>query len=361
MGNRRSTMSLLAMVMVLLLLTTACGGNSSNSGAGSSNASGTSASSGSAASTETVTPKESITIRIGHANTDTHSFHIGMEQFKKNVEERTNGEIKVEILANGALGENKDVLEQAKLGGTVIAQFNPGNMGEYYPDYGILSGPFLFENWDEAKKVLNSDLVKGWEEDVASSAGLRVLGYFNFGVRDLYTIDRPVRTPSDMAGLKVRVQSVKMFTEMISAMGGNPTPMPWTEVYTALSQKAIDGVEAPPNAIYDMKHHEHAKYLMLDDHMLDISLVAMSEKVYAGLSEENRQIINEEMTKALDEVSAMIIQQHNEYIDKLEAEGMTIVRDVDREAFKEAVKDVYTKFPEWTPGLYEKIQEILNQ
>lgn len=337
------------MCLFILLLASGCGSsneNASNSGQGGGTSDGSS---------------EPITIKVGHMNSETHSFHKGMLAFKEGVESRTNNEVTIEIYPNGQLGENKEVLEQARLGGNVIAQFSVGTLGEYVPDYGILLGPYLFENWDEASKVFSSDLVKGWEDQVAEKSNIRILGYFNFGVRDLYTVEKPVRHPDDMDGLKIRVQPVKMYTEMISAMGGAPTPMPWPEVYNALSQQVVDGAEAPPSAIVDQKHFEHAKYLSLDNHMVDVSPVAMADDVFQTLSTEQQNIVMEEAKKALDQVTQMNNEQRESFIKELEENGMEVIRDVDREAFKEATKDVYTKFPDWSPGLYDKIQKIINQ
>lgn len=306
------------------------------------------------------TSDEPIVFQFGHMNTEEDNIHKGLLSFKEAVEERTNGEIQIDIFPNGQLGENTEVLEQVRLGGNMMTQFSVGSLGEYVPNFDILLGPFLYEDWEQAQKLLKSDLVAEWEEDLAKTANIRILGYFYFGERDLYTIDTPVRSPEDLQGLSIRVQPVTMYTEMIEAMGGAPTPMPWPDVYNALEQGVFDGAEAPPHSVIDQKHYEVINNYSITKHMLDPSPIAMNEEDFQSLSEEHQTIIMEEAQKALDQISENNLTLRDDSIKHLEEQGVTIIDDVDRDAFKEVTQKVYDQFPNWSPNLYEEVNKILN-
>lgn len=302
----------------------------------------------------------SVVLKFGHANSEQDNFHKGLLSFKEAVEERTNDEVIIELYPNAQLGENAEVLEQVRMGGNLMTQFSAGSLADYVPNFSILLGPFLYKDWDQAQKLLDSDLVKQWEEEVKEQTNIRVLGYYYFGERDLYTIDKPVRTPEDMKGLTIRVQPVTMYTEMIKAMGGAPTPMPWADVYNALDQGVFDGAEAPPNSVVDQRHFEQIKYYSITKHMLDPSPIGMNEQDFQNLSAEQQEIITEEAKNMLDLVSKSNLELRDESLEQLKEEGVTIIDDVDREAFIEATQEVYNQFPEWSPNLYEDVLDILN-
>ncbi len=302
-----------------------------------------------------------ISIRFAHMNSPQDKVHKAAEMIKAGVEERTSGQVRITIFPSGQLGENKDVLEQARLGSNLMGQFGPGHLGEYVPNFSFFLHPFMFANWDEARKLTESDLVKGWEKQLRDEFGIVVLGYGNFGVRDFYTLNKPIRTPADTKGLAIRVQAVKMYTEMIAAIGASAQTLPWMEVYSALSQRVIDGAEAPPSSMLDQKHNELVKYMSVTEHMLDVVPFCTSTKVFDSLSPEQQTILLEETAKALEWMSAEVTRSNDELVDAIEASGVTVIRDVDREAFREATKNIQKAFPEWSEGLYEQALEIIRK
>lgn len=301
-----------------------------------------------------------ISLRFGHMNSTEHVVHKGAEMMKQGIEERTDGAVTIDLFPNAQLGENAQVTEQIAFGADYMAQVGAGHLADHVPDYNILLGPFLYEDgWNDAKKLIGSDLVKGWEEQLAGS-NLKVLCYMNFGVRDLYTRSREVHTPGDTANLKIRVQPVTIYTEMIQGMGAAPTPMPWAEVYNALAQGVIDAAEAPPAAMLDQKHYEVVEYYMQTNHMLDVVPIIMSQSAFDRASPEQQQIISEEAQAACDWMTSDVLAGYDAAVASLEEKGVTVIRDVDRAAFAKATAATYTKFPEWTPGLYDEVQAILN-
>jgi len=305
-------------------------------------------------------PAAAQELRFAHMNTPSHDVHKWGERVKTAVESRTGGAVKVALFPSAQLGENAQVAEQVTLGADIVTQVGPGHLANYNADYQILSGPFLFKSWDEVVKLLNSDLGKAWEAKLATS-NVKLLCFANYGLRDFYAVKAPIRRPADATGLKIRVQPLPVYTEMVRAMGGAPTPMPWPEVYSALSQGVIDVAEAPPAAMLDQKHFEKARFYMLSNHTLETVPFIMSQRTLAKLKPEHQKILEEEAKAACDWLTGETIRNYEAEVKQIEAKGVTIVRDVDRAAFAEATKVVYTKFPNWTPNLYDKVRAAIAQ
>ncbi|WP_158625921.1 TRAP transporter substrate-binding protein DctP [Arsenicitalea aurantiaca] len=302
------------------------------------------------------------TIRFAHMNSPTHFVNTAAETMAANVAERTNGEVTIELYPSGQLGENAQITEQITLGGDLIGQVGVGTIADYVPDFSIIVYPFMYPDFEAAQRFLASDLIKELEAQAEQAANAKVLCYLHFGVRDLYTRDREVRTPDDSAGLSIRVQPVTIYTEMVEkVMQGAPTPMPWPEVYSALAQGVIDAAEAPPSAILDQSHQEHARFLIQTNHMLDISPLVMSASLFNSLSPEYQAIVQEEADAACQNMSEASMASYEGGIEELASQGMTIISDVDREAFAARAGAIAEAFPEWSEGLYDRAREIIAQ
>ncbi len=302
-----------------------------------------------------------VVIKFAHMNSDADAVHLAAEQIKANVEERTGGAVQIEIYPSGQLGENKEVLEQARLGSNIMGQFGVGHLEEYVPDYGIFLHPFMFNSWDEAKKVTESDLVAGWEAELEAEHDIVVLGYANFGVRDFYTINKPIEKPEDLAGMSIRVQPVKMYTEMIGALGAAPQTISWMEVYSALTQGVVDGAEAPPSSMLDQKHNEVAKYFSVTEHMMDVVPFCIGMDTYNELTAEQQAILKEETVAATAWMSEEVMANAEAQIQQIEDSGVTVIRDIDKKPFQEATANISEAFPEWSDGLYETIMAVINE
>jgi TRAP-type transport system periplasmic protein len=300
------------------------------------------------------------TLRFGHMNSPTHIVNQGAQQLKSAMEKASGGAVQIELFPSAQLGENSAVLEQLTLGANIITQVGPGTIAQYVPNYSVVVHPFLYKNWDEAKKVFSSTLVKSWDKDLARH-NIKLLCFFNFGARDLYTRNKPVRTPADSAGMKIRVQPVAIYTEMVRSMGGQPTPMPWPEVYSALAQGVIDAAEAPPNAILDQKHFESAKFYMKTNHIHDAAVVVMSLRAFNALPADQQKALDEEANKACDWMTAESDRVYDSAVAELEKSGMTIVADVDRAAFERSVESIQKAFPDWSPNLVADIRKIIGR
>lgn len=302
---------------------------------------------------------EKLTLRMGYVMSETSPTHEAVEQFAERIAERTDGMIEIVPFPNSTLGSDAEVLEQAKIGDPVIAYNNPSGLQDIVPDLSILGGPFLVEDWSELKKVIDSEFMEE-QEKILQENGLRVLAFnWYFGARHVIS-DRPVETPEDLNGAQIRSAPLPMWEETIKAMGASPTSLEWAEVYPGLQQGVIVGAEAPLETLYTSKLHEVADHLSLTGHFKQVNGWLMSEEIFSSLPEEYQQILIEEAQKAGELVSESVIEQEEEFLQKLQDEGVTVTNP-DVEAFKEATEKVYDILSDsWSEGTYERVKEIIE-
>ncbi len=302
---------------------------------------------------------DKIVIKAGHVLAPTEPTHLALLKWAERMKERTNGQVEMQIFASSQLGSNRDMMEQAVLGAGVISHTDPGYTQDYYANFGVLSGPFLFREWDQAKKLVNGPLVKEWAEVMRKDKGLRLLALnWYFGPRHIIS-HIPMRSPEEMKGKKVRVPPNILWKETIQAMGGAPTPLEWAEVYTGLSQKVVDAAEAPLSTLLGTRLYEVAKVITLTGHFKQITGMVIGEKFFQGLPANVQKILEEEALLAGDEMSAMTLAKQDEFMKALKDKGVTFYQG-DAAAFERATQVVYTKFPKWTPGIYEKVKAALG-
>lgn len=302
---------------------------------------------------------EKIVIKAGHVLAPTEPTHLALLKWAERMKERTGGRVEMQIFASSQLGSNRDMMEQAVLGSGVISHTDPGYIQDYYANFGVLNGPFLFREWEQAKRLVNGPLVKDWAEAMRREKGLRLLALnWYFGPRHIIA-HQPIRTPEEMRGKKVRVPPNIMWKETIQAMGGAPTPLEWAEVYTGLSQKVVDAAEAPLSTLLGSRLYEVAKVITLTGHFKAITGMVIGEKFFQSLPPDVQKLLEEEAVKAGDEMSAMTLAKQEEFMKALREKGVTFQQG-DAAAFEKATQVVYTKFPKWTPGIFEKVKAELG-
>ena len=184
------------------------------------------------------------TLKLGFVVTEQDPIFKGAEALKKAVEERTNGELGIEIYPSSQLGDTKDVQEQAKMGANVGSVTDPGRLAEMVHELGIMLAPYVADSYDELRTISLSKPWKEWEEELAQEHRLRILS-FNWyqGARHLLT-NKPITKPEDLKGIRMRTPGSAVWQETVRAMGATPVALAWAEVYPALQQKVIDGAEA---------------------------------------------------------------------------------------------------------------------
>jgi tripartite ATP-independent transporter DctP family solute receptor len=302
---------------------------------------------------------EKIVIKAGHVLAPTEPTHLALVKWAERVKERTGGQVEMQVFASSQLGSNRDMMEQAVLGAGVLSHTDPGYIQDYYANFGVLNGPFLFREWSQARKLVTGPLVKEWAETMRKEKGLRLIALnWYFGPRHMIA-HQPLRNPVEMKGKKVRVPPNIMWKETIQAMGGAPTPLEWAEVYTGLAQKVVDAAEAPLSTLVGSRLFEVAKVITLTGHFKAISGFVMGEKFFQSLPANVQAIIEEEGLRAGDELSAITIAKQDEFMTVLKDKGVTFQQG-DAAAFEKATQVVYTKFPQWTPGIFDKVKAALG-
>lgn len=299
------------------------------------------------------------TIKFAHSLSTSEPAHLAAEYFAKNVTERSGGRLEIEVFPGEQLGSGKEVNEMIRQGANVMNLTDPGYLSDFVPDVGVLNGPYLLKKPEEFKKILESD----WYEEIDAKlqeAGFRVVSFNGlFGARHVIA-DKPVRTPADIEGMTVRVPPNQMWIATFEAMGARPTTVNWSEVYSALSQNVVAAAEAPLGSLWGSKLFETRKTVSMTGHFLAFTSFVASEDYFDSLPEDLQTILLEEGEKAGDYMTKLTLEKQAEYMKKFEAEGVTFVTDVDVEAFQDATASVYGAFPDWTPGLHERISAILQ-
>lgn len=262
-------------------------------------------------------------------------------KFAELVKEKTNGEIVIDVMYGGVLGGERDVAEGIQLG-SVDGAILGGILQNFDPALAILEFPFLFKNADHIRYVMEGPIGQVINERMQEKIGMRFLGIIMRTSRELTTRDKPIYKLSDLKGLKIRVPEMKAHIETWKALGANPTPLAFPEVYTALQLGTVDGQENPIPVIYANKFYEVCKYLAMTDHLPGFMMIVINDKLYKSLPYKHR-IALLEAAKEASLYNDKLLQESMDEIMKVIKQHMTITYP-DVEEFRNAAKDVYKKF-----------------
>lgn len=277
---------------------------------------------------------EKRVIKVSTKFVDDEQTAISLKKVVEAINERSNGSLELQLFTGGILPIGKDGMEQVVQGSDWILVDGVNFLGDYIPDYNAVTGPFLYQTFDEYFAMMQTPLVQDLNKQ-AEEMGIKVLSLdWVFGFRSMMT-KKPIRTPEDMRGLNIRVPTSQLYTYTIEAMGGNPVSMPYPDTYAALQQGVIDGVEGSIMTYYGTKQYENVKEYSLTNHLLGVSAVVISTKVWDGLTEEQRTIISEEFQKGMEDNLAETIKLEKEYEELLKKEGVSF-HEVDADAFLKA-------------------------
>ncbi|MGD9211922.1 MAG: C4-dicarboxylate TRAP transporter substrate-binding protein, partial [Desulfobacteraceae bacterium] len=243
------------------------------------------------------------TLNVSSALTTDDPLFKGLNKFKQKVEEKTEGAVKIKLFPSSQLGKDEDVLEQARAGAPVAVVVDGGRLAVYEDEFGILGAPFLAAGYDGIRKVVTSNLFEKWVKKLHDSANLQILS-FNWwqGERHLLT-KKLIKTPKDLSGIRMRTPGAPVWMETIRAMGATPTPMGWTEVYSALQQKAIDAAEAQHPATYNAKLYEVISHITKTGHINLITGLVAGSTWFDSLPDNLQSIVRKEALEAGDVAS----------------------------------------------------------
>lgn len=309
--------------------------------------------------TATKKDNSTVTIQIAYENNPGEPFDLACNEWKRLIEEKSNGTMKAETYPSSQLGSKNDLIDQMIAGDSVVTLAD----GAFYADRGVVDmgitfGPYLFESWEEAWKLTESEW---WKEQVKllEEKGLKMVAA-NWIYGDRHTLSKkPIRKPEDFSGMKIRVPNNEIQAKGMEVMGATPTPMPLGDCYTALQQGTIDGLENPLPVLYNGKYQEVAKYLTLDAHVKNFTTLICGTEFFNSLTNEQQKILLESAKEAGEYNNKLQLELENELIAKFKAEGVEVI-EVNSESFKEKAQKFYS-LPEftkkWTENLYDTVKQ----
>lgn len=293
---------------------------------------------------------------ITSLTTNDPMYH-GLEKFKQEVETRSAGKITVRIFVGSQLGDDTDILEQARAGANVAVLVDGARLAVYSKELGILGAPYLTSGYDEVRKLVTSDLFKEWENKLRERSGYQILS-FNWwqGERHLLT-NKPITRPEDLAGVRMRTPGAPVWLETIRTMGATPTPLSWSEVYSGLQQDVIDGAEAQHPATYNARLYEVISNITLTAHINLITGLVCSSKWFDKLPDDLKTVVRESALTAGDYASNLTKDELAGLEKKLIDAGVAVDK-INVEPFIEATKSTYDTLG--YTELREQVQAILH-
>ena len=294
-----------------------------------------------------------LTLKLGHALDVGHPVHKALVYMKERLEEKSGGKVKLDIYPSEQLGSESELVMQLQLGAIDITKVSTSPLEGFIPIYSVFSLPYLFRDEDHYWKVLNGPV--GKELLLAGeSKYLRGLCYYDAGSRSFYTKDKPILSPDDLKGMKIRVMASNTAIQMIKELGASATPISFGELYTSLQQGVVDGAENNPPSFYSSSHYEVCKYYSLDEHTRIPDIILISTKTWNRLSPEIQQYLQEAADESQEYQRKLWKQISDEDLKKVEEAGVKIYHP-DKAPFREKVKPMYKSY-EGTP-----VGEIIKQ
>ena len=300
---------------------------------------------------------ETMVLKAGFSTGSSDPRVVATELFKEEVESATGGRITVEIHADGELGADADLISGIVNEDVDITASSAGNFASYAPNVGISAMPFLFEDFDDAWAFVDSDTEKKAEEELVDY-NIRVLGHYDNGFRCVTTSEKvgPIENVSDMQGLVIRTPENQIVMQTMLLLGAEPKVLDVTKLYDALKTGEFDAQENPIPVIYNNKLYEVQDNLAITNHSYDVMLFVIRDDIWESLSDDDREILIKAAEKAQQKDREMIRSQTEDFIGKLEEEGMNITRP-DLEAFKEATAPAFDYFKDvYDPELLKAVQ-----
>jgi tripartite ATP-independent transporter DctP family solute receptor len=272
------------------------------------------------------------------------------------VAESSGGRHHINVFHSRQLGEEKETLEQTRVGAIDLNRTNVALIGTMVPAMNVLAMPFLFRSVEHLQKVLDGPI--GAEIlDSFEPYGFVGLAFYDSGARSIYNSVRPVASMADLKGLRVRVQQSEQMSAMIRALGAEPVEMPYGQVLTGLSTKLIDGAENNWPSFVTTDHYKHAGFYTLTEHTMSPEVLVMSQKAWSGLSAEDQKIFREAALRSSRFMREQWRDLEERSRKRAETAGVRIITDIDRKPFEAAMAGIYAKAQQ-DPAMAQLIERI---
>ena len=286
------------------------------------------------------TRKNSVQVlKLAHTLDPKHPVHLAMEFMAQRLREKSGGTVEIQIFPNSQLGSETECIELLQQGALAITKTSAAPLEGFVPELALFGVPYIFRNEEHYWKLIHSDLGKQLLA-AGETKGIRGLCYYDAGARSFYTVNRPILKPSDLGGLKIRVQQSKTAMDMVQALGGSPTPVPFGELYTALQSSMVDGAENNAPSFYTNRHYEVCKHYSLDEHTRVPDLLLVSTKVWSELSPQVQLWLQQSADESSEYQRKLWQKETARLLELIQQEGVQIHRP-DQALFAEQVKSMH--------------------
>lgn len=284
---------------------------------------------------------------------------VAMDKFAELVKEKTNGNITLKMFHSGVLGNQPDAIEQVRIGGLAVGNFNLGPIGPMAPEANVVSLPFIFKDMGHMHRALDGEAGDKISAGMAK-IGLTALAWYDSGARSFYNSKKPIMTPADVAGMKVRVMNNELYSGMISALGGNPSPMAFSEVYQSLKTGVVDGAENNWPSYESTGHFEVAGYYSLSQHLIIPECVCVNTKAFEALSAADQKAVKDAARESAVLQRELWEKRAIASREKVMKGGVKFNEIPNKAAFMAAMEPVHTKYLAANPDLVPLVNLIKN-
>lgn len=298
-----------------------------------------------------------VTLKLSHGLATNHPVHKAMLYMAEKALEKSDSTLMIEVYPSEQLGNEKESIEQLQLGALALTKVSTSMLESFLDEYKVYGLPYLFRDEDHRWKVLNGAIGK---KILASGEKIKLKGlvYYDAGSRSFYTTKKPILSPDDLAGLKIRTQQSPMAIKLINALGGSATPISWGELYTSLQQGVVDGAENNPPSLFTSNHYEVCKNYSLDEHTSVPDVVLISTSVWMNLSESHKKALMEAAEESVGYERKLWQEFVQQSMDKMVAAGLQVYHP-DKAPFRERVQEMWHEFDGTVIGdLAKEIQAV---
>lgn len=278
-------------------------------------------------------------------------------RFIEAVQRESGGRIEVRHFPGGQAGNARENIESVKLGTAEMTFCAPAELSNWVPRLGVMDCPYMFDDFPHVERCVDGKVGEAVEKDLLDQVGIRILGWWHVGFRDMLTIDKPVRKIEDFKGMKFRSPEVPVYVMMFNAIGATPTPIAWGEVYSAMKTHIVDGMETTPEGMVANKLHELAKYVILTRHINTQGLLIMNDKFYQELPKDLQKAVDSAMQQTISWQRQFIIKASEDAYKIMTDAGLELIQ-IDQKALREACAPVWDKLVGGIAGAQELIDLI---
>jgi len=296
------------------------------------------------AAAQQAAPAGAVVTKFASVQAEDHAHHKAYLFFANRVKELTGGMLIINVYPNSQLGSEREYVEQLQIGQIEFGRVATAVLGPFIPQFQAFDLPYLFKSKQQMLNAADGELGKTLEKLLAEKLNVKSLGFFDDGTRSIYNRVRPISTPADMKGMKIRSMENPLMIKTFNTLGGAATPMAYGEVYSALQQGVIDAAEGPINSYWAVKHYEVAKYFSFTDHFISPALPMVSLKWYNSWPKEWQQAIDQAAKEMVVEERKMLTVQEKEAETELKAKGALINQVADKAPFMKLVEPLYAEY-----------------